>query len=277
MPDSRFGSNCSSSLSSRDVCCIETNRIYDSCRDRDCFENVRVSLSEYGNDIISRTGNIRAKDAYIAWTYIGLDRVRFNRGFYTVNIRYYIKLTFEACIGSNKPQEFEGIAAIDKKVVLFGGERHVNTFKSNPGEHSICEIPKCDNCSSALPTAVVEATDPIILDVKIFDKHSVPANCCCCCCDIPEHVSCQLEYPICETIKECERYLTVSLGIFSVIRLTRPTQLLVNAAEYCVPDKECISPKEEDPCSIFNSMAFPTSEFCPPCLPQISNCSGKCN
>ena len=87
MPDSRFGSNCASNLSQRDVCCIEANRIYDSCRDRDCYENVRVSLSEYGNDIINRTGNIRAKDAYIAWTYIGLDRVRFNRGFYTVNIR----------------------------------------------------------------------------------------------------------------------------------------------------------------------------------------------
>ena len=124
---------------------------------------------------------------------------------------------------------------------------------------------------------VLMKTDPIILDVKIFDKHTIPSNCCHCCCDIPEFVSRQLEYPIGDVINDCERFLTVSFGIFSVIRLTRPTQLLVNATEYCVPDKECISPKEEDPCSVFNTMAFPTSEFCPPCLPQINNCAGKCN
>lgn len=277
MPDNRFGGNPSCAPGARDVCCIETDRIYDSCRDRDCFENVRVSLSDYGKDIISRTGNIRAKDAYIAWTYIGVDRVRFNRGFYTVNIRYYIKITFEACIGSNKPQEFEGVAAVDKKVVLFGGEKHVNIFKSASEDYSFCAQPEARDCSHRAPTAVVEATDPIILDVKVFDKHSLPTNCCCCCCDIPENVTRQLEAPITDSVSDCDRFLTVSLGIFSIIRLVRPTQLLINATEYCVPDKECVTPREENPCSIFNNMAFPTGEFCPPVPPQIGNCSGKCN
>ena len=276
MADNRFvnGSNCT--LTSRDVCCIETDRIYDSCRDRDCYENVRVSLSDYGKDIISRTGNIRAKDSYIAWTYIGVDKVRFNRGFYSVNIRYFIKINFEACIGSNKPQEFEGVAAIDKKVVLYGGEKHVNIFKSEPSEHCFCAQPEARDCSQSLPKAVVEATDPIVLDVKVFDKLSLPSNCCCHCCDIPETVSCQLEYPIADTIDDCDRYLTVSLGLFSIIRLVRPTQLLVNATEYCIPDKECVAPHEENPCSIFISMAFPVSEFCPP-SPTSANCIGKCN
>lgn len=277
MPDNRFGGNPSCAQGARDVCCIETDRIYDSCRDRDCFENVRVSLSDYGKDIISRTGNIRAKDAYIAWTYIGVDRVRFNRGFYTVNIRYYIKITFEACIGSNKPQEFEGVAAVDKKVVLFGGEKHVNIFKSQADDYCFCAQPEARDCSHRAPTAVVEATDPIILDVKVFDKHSLPANCCCCCCDIPETVTCQLESPITDSVNDCDRFLTASLGIFSIIRLVRPTQLLVNATEYCVPDKECVTPREDNPCSIFNNMAFPTGEFCPPVPPQIGNCIGKCN
>ncbi len=277
MAENRFGGNQSYSPGSRDVCCIETDRIYDSCRDRDCFENIRVSLSDYGKEIINRTGNIRAKDAYIAWTYIGVDSVRFNRGFYTVNIRYYLKITFEACIGSNKPQEFEGVAAIDKKVVLFGGEKHVNIFRSEPSDYCFCAQPEAHDCSHRAPTAVVEATDPIILDVKVFDKLSLPSNCCCCCCDIPEHVTCQLESPI-NDIDDCDRFLTVSLGIFSIIRLVRPTQLLVNATEYCVPDKECVAPHEENPCAVFNNMAFPTCEFCPPIPPHISGCStGKCN
>ncbi|MBR3964863.1 MAG: hypothetical protein IKJ80_05605, partial [Clostridia bacterium] len=84
MAENRFGCGCTPPPTARDTCCIDTGRIYDSCRDRDCYENVRVTLTDCGNEIISRTGNIRAKDAYIAWTYIGVDPVRFNRGFYTV-------------------------------------------------------------------------------------------------------------------------------------------------------------------------------------------------
>ena len=275
MSDSRFN-NCNAS-GVRDVCCIETDRIYDSCRDRDCYENLRVNISDYGKDVISRTGNIRAKDACIAWTYIGVDPIRFNRGFYSVNIRYYIKIVFEACIGNNKPIEFEGVTAIDKKVVLFGGEKNVNIFRSTASEHSVCPVGEAADTCHSYPTAVVEATEPIILDVKVFDKLSMPANCCCPCCDIPENVICHFESPITDNFKDCDRYLTVSLGIFSIIRLVRPTQLLVSATEYCVPDKECVAPREENPCSIFNSMAFPNGEFCPQLSPNICNCQGKCN
>ena len=276
MPDSRFNDNTAYSRGCHDVCCIEADRIYDSCRDRDCYENVRVSLSDYGKDVINRTGNIRAKDAYIAWTYIDVDKVRFNRGFYTVNIRYYIKLLFEACVGSNKPHEFEGIVAVDKKVVLFGGEKHVNIFKSENDDVDYCSHNEVNNCGSRMPKAVVEATDPIVLDVKVFDKSSIPSGCCCCCCDIPEKVMSQLEVPITDCNGDSDRYLTVSFGIFSIIRLIRSAQLLVNATEYCVPDKECVTPCEENPCAVFNNMAFPTGEFCSQIPKEITSCNLKC-
>ena len=74
------------------------------------------------------------------------------------------------------------------------------------------------------------------------------------------------------------RYLTVSLGIFSVVRIVRPAQYLIHATEYCVPDKECISTEDDNPCAVFRNMAFPTSEFRPPgYLPQGGNHGGgKC-
>jgi hypothetical protein len=77
-----------------------------------------------------------------------------------------------------------------------------------------------------------------------------------------------------------DRELVVSLGFFSVIRIERPTQLVVNAAEYCIPDKECVMMDEEDPCKIFSKMAFPISEFCPSTSPvnhqnTISLCDCK--
>ena len=57
--------------------------------------------------------------------------------------------------------------------------------------------------------------------------------------------------------------LTVSLGFFSVVRIERPAQYLVNAVEYTVPEKECAAPIVEDACSLFRQMAFPVSEFSP--------------
>ena len=275
LSESKF--SCTSATGSgKETFCIETNRILDSCRDRDCFENVKVFLTDLGREIIDHTGAVRVKSACITETHISLDPVQFNRGFYTVNIRYYIKLLFEACVGGNKPHEFEGVVAVDKKVVLFGGEKNVNVFKSDCEDLEFCTSKEVNSCASRMPKAVVEATDPIVLDVKVFEKGSMPACSCCCCCDIPEKVMSQLEVPITDIGNDCERYLTVSLGIFSVIRLTRSAQLLVNATEYCVPDKECVTPCEENPCAIFNNMVFPTGEFCSQIPKEITSCSLKC-
>ena len=106
---------------SRETVCIETNRVLDSCRDRDCYENVRVYLSDFGNEILERTGAIRAKSAEILWTNIGIDPIQFNRGFYAVTIRFYIRVTCEACVGGGRSQEVEGIAVLEKRVILYGG------------------------------------------------------------------------------------------------------------------------------------------------------------
>ena len=251
----------------KDTVCIETNRILDSCRDRDCFENVRVYLTDIGNDIIERTGNVRTKEAAIAWTYINIDPVRFNCGFYTVTIRFFIKLLFEACMGAGRAQEFEGIAVVEKKVILYGGESNVSVFRSSCGTDNFCDPPEPSCGVKNLPEAVIEVVDPIVLSTGVYEKTVCPSCCSCCCCgDIPERVTVGLGGCLCD--EDGDRYLLVSLGIFSVVRIVRPGQYLISATEYCVPDKECIAPDEDDPCRIFNTMAFPINEFCPPDMPH---------
>ena len=258
--ENRF--SCGGAGVGKETVCIETNRILDSCRDRDCFENVRVYLTDMGNDIIERTSNVRTKEAAVAWAYINIDPVRFNRGFYTVTIRFFIKLVFEACIGPGRSQEFEGIAAVEKKVILYGGESNVCVFRSSPCT-DFCSLPEPCCGTKNVPEAVVEVVDPIILSTGVYEKVSCPTCCSCCCCgDIPESVTVGLNGCLCD--EDGDRYLLVSLGTFSVVRLVRPAQYLINATEYCVPDKECLAPDEEDPCRLFNSMAFPINEFCPP-------------
>ena len=257
MTDNRF--ICSTQGAGKETVCIEANRVLDSCRDRDCYENVQVFLTAFGNEIIERTGNIRVKDSCITWSSITVDPIAFNKGFYSVNLRLYIKITFEACLAPGRIQEFDGVAVLDKNVVLFGGESNLNVFKSN-GTSGFCEMPDEVCCIEGnIPTAVVEVVDPIILNAKIIEKrHDHHCICCCNCCDIPDGVTRNINGTLCD---DAQRLLVVSIGVFSVVRIVRPAQFIIQATEYTVPDKECLSHSEENPCDIFKCMAFPTHEF----------------
>ena len=271
MSDNRFSCGSNSNVTLKETVSIDTNRILDSCKDRDCYENVNVFLTDFGYEIIDHTSTVRTKKSCIASANITIDPVQFNKGFYTVNIRFYIKLTFEACLGCNRPQEFEGIAVIDKKVVLYGGESNVNVFKSNSGATDFCACPDVVCCSKNAPNAIVEVVDPIVLCTRVIEKDDTSRCCCCCCGDIPETVTYDIDGALNDCNSDKERYLLVSLGIFSVIKIVRPAQYLINAIEYSVPDKECITGCDNDPCSIFHNMAFPISEFSTgPSFPIVS-------
>ncbi len=266
MAENKF---CANSSAGRDTVCIEADRILDSCRDRDCFEHVRVLLTDFGNDIVDHTTNIRAKSACITWTQIDIHPIPFNRGFYTIDIKFYVKLCFEACLAPGRVQEFEGIAVLEKKVVLFGGESNVSVFKSTP-DNDFCSSPQFCCSTPNTPVAIVEVVDPIVLSTKVLES---PVECCCCCncCDMPQHICATVGGNLCDPT-EGGRYLAVSIGIFSIIRIVRPAQYLVCATEYAVPDKECVAAEESNPCQLFRHMAFPTAEFNPPAFPVGNNC-----
>ncbi len=263
------------SQSQRDVVCIEANRVLDSCRDRDCFEEVGVYLTDFGREIIEHTGNVRVKCAEIAWTCITVDPVQFNRGFYTVNIRFFLSLKFEACVGGRN-QEFEGVTALDKKVVLFGGECGSGTFHSGSCDNPCDPEPTSHDTNS--PKASVDVASPVVLSAHIAEVRD--SSCCCnlCCCadEIPQRACRNLGAPLSRDFGE--RVLVVSIGIFSVVRLTRPGQFLVSASEYSVPDKECSCGEDKDPCCLFRSMDFPSEEFsCAAYAPRLtSSADGRC-
>lgn len=253
--------SCGSTVNTqRETVCIDTHKILDSCKDRDCYEDVQVLLTEYGQDIIERTTSVRACKAEIIRACITIDPVDFSRGFYRISVRYYIKMVFEATVNRCNTQEFDGIAVVDKSVVLFGSEGNVHVFRSaSENVQNNCESVADSGYNT--PEAVVEAVDPVVLCVKVANTGH---HCCCCCSsDIPESVCGQMSGVLRDS--DGGRVLLASIGIFSVIRLVRPAQLVVNAASCSVPDKEC-RPAQDcvDPCSVFREMAFPINEFNPP-------------
>ena len=238
--------------------CIDTKRVLDSCRDRDCFEDTRVYLTARGEEILANSTNVRTRTARLLWAYVGVDEVPFNCGFYSIKIRYYIEVEFESCVGVGRSQTFKGLAALEKEVVLYGGEGRAISFTSvNGGDYcGLCNVDVGTND----PVAIVETVEPIVLGTKVSD-----CNCPCPCggieySDLPDGIrNCIGEEII---INSQGPRILVSFGIFSVIRMVRPAQLLVRATDYSVPDKECNSGTNADnPCSLFRTIAFPTAQF----------------
>ena len=248
-------SNCSQD--SRGTVCIDTRRVLDSCRDRDCFENVRVYLTDCGERIISGASGVRTRSAEVLWAHVSVDPVPFNNGFYRVSVRYYILVELEACQGIGKGQSFKGVSVLEKEVILFGGEGNAKTFSSDPGS-DFCSVPDTASFETNAPVGIVETVDPIVLGTKIVE-------CGCPCAsneyiELPQSVCCSLDGDPRITTDSARLY--ISIGIFSVIRIVRPAQLLVQATDYSVPDKECVeASNEDDPCSVFRNMPFPISSF----------------
>ena len=247
----------------RETVCIDTNRVLDSCRDKDCFEDVRVYLTCRGQEIIDRTTAVRVKGARVLWSYIDIDNVPFNRGFYQLTVKIYVKIICEACLGPGNSEEFDGVAVIEKKAVLFGSEGNVSIFKSEYQNNSFC----CagENCAAArtsnLPVAVLETVDPIVLSSRVVE----PRHHCRCCCsvdEVPDLVCSAVNGDLADGVDSNK--LVVTLGLFSVLRIERPAQYLVSASEFSVPDKECVAGADNDPCKLFMSMEFPEKEFSVP-------------
>lgn len=239
---------------------IDTYQVFDSCRDRDCFEDTRVFLDELGQSLIEHTSQVRVKSAEICSAAISVDPMQLSRGFYRVTVRCYVRLECESCVCPGRSQTFSGIAVTEKETVLYGGEGEVRVFRSNAVSDSFCSTPCQGEMTTNLPVAVVETVDPIVLGTKLIDPATSSCSQCCCCEDIPQSIGSSVGGTL---VDQGQRQLAVSLGFFSVIRLERPEQYLVNAVEFSVPDKECSHSEDDSPCDAFSRMAFPISEFSP--------------
>ncbi len=257
MQDNKNTSFCGQSQNSGTVC-IDTLRVLDGCRDRDCFENARIYFSAASEQLLTTSANVRTRSAKLIWAYVGVDDVPFNCGFYKVTVRYYIEIEFEICAGGAS-QSFNGLAVLDKNVVLYGGEGRATSYSSSP-ENTYCTITDYNNVGNNDPTAIVETVEPIILNTKVND---CTCPCACTCTEYLDLPAGVLEIFGEDIVLNSDApRVYVSLGIFSVIRMVRPAQLLVQATDYCVPDKECTAATSpSDPCALFGSIAFPISQF----------------
>lgn len=244
----------------REAVCIHTKKIYDSCRDKDCVEDLRFYPKLQYVDTINHALSVKGGTAKLLHIFVDVEPVTFNRGFYTVDMRFFYHVTLQAYLSSVSPVTVEGLCVFDKRVLLFGSEGNAKIFTS---EFRSCEPDMEQMRRNNLPVAIVEAVDPIVLDVKLVEacnRHS----CDCDLCEVPSFVNSFFEGELCGG--EDMRRIYITLGQFSIVRLERDSQLLIPVYDYCMPEKECSGNNNpgEDPCGLFRNIAFPVGEFFPP-------------
>ncbi len=257
--------------------CIQTEKIYDACRDRDCVTDERVYFTACVQELIEDAINVKPKSAEIIWINCDVEKIPFNRGYFAVDLKFFILINFDVYTGISCPTEVKGLATFDKRVILFGSEGNARSFEST-GDGVCRGVTKSTN---NLPKAVVTTVDPIVLSAKLVDN-----ECCDCDCCQNENIfksDAEVSKIICNCfdnaplIESNARKVLVSVGLFSIVKLVRPVQLLVNAVDFCIPKKECVSSTDNEPCELFDEIRFPIDEFFPPATANnFANADGGC-
>lgn len=235
---------------------IHTKKITDSCRDKDCIEDLRVYLTKGSQSLLDSAAGARVRCAELLYTYIDVEPVAFDRNHYCIDVTFYYRILADAVIGSGRPATLYGLASFSKRAVLCGEDSHAHIFRSDT---RIGGPDGPTHVSANRPTAVVEVLDPMVLSSKVRET-----------CECGGHGgSCQIPGGIREMFDDElvlageRRRLFVTLGQFSIIRLERDAQIVVPILDYQMPDKECCDNPgcAEDPCEMFSRIPFPTAQF----------------
>ena len=243
----------------REAVCVHTRKIYDSCRDKDCIEDLRFYPKLQYVDVINHALSVKGGSADLLYVYVDVEPVNFNRGFYTVDMRFFYNVTLQAYTSCPAPVTVEGLCVFDKRAILFGSEGSAKIFSSDT---VIDELDIPGRMRTNLPTAVVEAVDPIVLDTRV-DDGCKPRCCECGLTEIPAFIARSFGEELVFDDGGRRRFY-VTLGQFTLVRLERDTQLLIPVYDYCIPQTECSCGDQEDPCGLFRNVAFPIGEFFPP-------------
>lgn len=242
----------------RQALAIHTRKITDSCRDKDCIEDLRVYLTTGSQTVLDGASGAKVRCADLLYTYIDVEPVPFDRNHYCVDVTFFYRILADATVGSCRPAALYGLAVFSKRAVLCGEDSRTHIFTSNT---RISEADGLSRYSANRPTAVVEVLDPMVLGSKVRDVCECgagePAV------QIPAYVKAMFDEEL--VLSGDRRRLFVTLGQFSIIRLERDAQIVVPVLDYAIPEKECCDTPggAEDPCEMFSRIPFPTAQFAP--------------
>ena len=104
----------------RESVCIHTKKIFDSCRDKDCVESLRFYPTQAAQEVLSTAQIIKGGCAELLYVYTDVEPITFNRGFYSIDMRFFYRVTLQVGTGTPRSTEVEGLCVFDKRCILFG-------------------------------------------------------------------------------------------------------------------------------------------------------------
>ena len=135
---------------------IHTRKITDSCRDKDCIEDLRVFLTRNSQNTLDTCAGAKVRCAELLYTYIDVEPAAFDGHHYCVDATFYYRILADAVIGTGRPVTLHGVAVFSKRAVLCGeySKAHIYTSDTRLGRPD-----GLTRISANYPTAVVEVTD----------------------------------------------------------------------------------------------------------------------
>ncbi len=224
---------------------VRADRVFDSCSDKDCLTDLRVTITD--GELPPGINIVRSRAATVENVCVNVEPVPFNKGFYSIDLTFTFSLEILGYENARTaPVTFTGTCYASKNCILYGSESSVRMFSSNDDN---CVSPAADNqCGMInLPTASVSVLEPIVLETRITGGDGGSDG------------------------DARQRGISVTLGLFSVVELTRPVTLLVPTYDYTIPRKECCT-ESDSPCEVFDKLKFPEEEFSPISLSNSDGC-----
>lgn len=94
----------------KEAVCIDAMRVYDSCGDKDCLEDLRVYFTRDRQCLVDDASSVRIKSVDVINVFLNLEPVPFNKGFYSVDMTFFFDVCVDVfCSLTNYPISIDGI------------------------------------------------------------------------------------------------------------------------------------------------------------------------
>jgi len=239
--------------------CIIALKVYDSCRQQDCLTEDEIGPARAAECICIGDEHINEGDVIDPPSNaaaVTIDRLRVNKiiivdkepnpfrnGFWDIDIKYVFeyRLTFREADG-NPIGSVRANSIFNKKVTLFGSLGSDLVIATDLFKHH-----SDSTTLDAEPFVLVEAKAVALnAELRYQRRRNVGA----------------------EDFSPEPNEVTVTIGLFTIIKIFRIVNLTVESRGFCIPE-ECEEISPLNPCEFFENLDFPMDIFAPPQRPEF--------
>ncbi len=107
---------------------------------KDCLEDLQVFFTTAQQPIVDQAISVKARKVEVLNVYLAVEPVPFNKGFYSVDMTFFLGSAYPATPHPLPSVPVEGLATFSKKVILYGSEGNVKVYTSDLTRSDDCRV-----------------------------------------------------------------------------------------------------------------------------------------